>query len=137
MFLIDTMVLSESFKARPHPDVISWMTSVPERPIFISGVAVGEISRGVRKLERQDTNRAAGYRDWLETILEDYDGRIPPIAIGTMRMWGPLTYDLRHTNPDLLIAATALEHDLTLVTRNIRHFEPTGVKLFNPYEQTA
>ncbi|WP_207771031.1 hypothetical protein [Kumtagia ephedrae] len=65
--------------------------------------------RGVDAVERQDTNRAAGYRDWLETILEDYDGRILPIAIGTMRMWGPLTYDLRHTNPDLLIAATALE----------------------------
>jgi predicted nucleic acid-binding protein len=50
-----------------------------------------------------------------------------------MQVWGPLTYEMKNTGPDLLIAATALEHDLTIVTRNVRHFEPTGAKLFNPY----
>lgn len=51
-----------------------------------------------------------------------------------MQIWEPLTYEVGNANPDTLIAATALEHDLTLVTRNVRHFEPTGVRLFNPYD---
>jgi predicted nucleic acid-binding protein len=88
----------------------------------------------VRKLEKSDPSRALAYREWLEGILTDYSERILPITTSTMRVWGPLTYDLRNTNPDLLIAATALEHNLTVVTRNIRHFEPTGAKLFSPYE---
>lgn len=133
MYLIDTMVLSESFKARPHDHVLSWLESIRWSPSYISVLSVGEISRGIRKLEKLDSRRADDYRAWLDTILADYQGRILPVTIPIMRIWGLLTRDLKNTNPDLLIAATALEHDLTVVTRNLRHFEPTGVKLFNPY----
>ena len=134
MFLFDIMVLSETFKPRPHPGALSWLDANRNASSHISVLSVGEITRGICKLDSESPHRADEYRSWLQTILTDYEGRVLPITIGVMRVWGRLTHELKNTNPDLLIAATALEHDLTVVTRNIRHFRPTGVNLLNPYE---
>ena len=134
MLLLDTRVLSETFKPRPHPSVLSWLEANRNSSIHISVLSVGEITRGIRKLEPTAGRRAEEYRNWLETVLTDYEGRILPITVEIMQVWGSLTYELKNTNPELLIAATALEHDLTVVTRNTRHFAATGAKLLNPYE---
>lgn len=135
MYLIDTMVLSERSKAKAAPSVLDWLHTIELQHIFISVVTIGEIQRGIHKLERQEGRPASRHRSWLDATLHQYATQILPITLDIARRWGPLTFEMKRTDPDLLIAATALEHDLTLVTRNVRHFEPTGVKLFNPYEQ--
>lgn len=133
MYLIDTMVLSERSKAKPFASVLDWLQSIELEHIFISVMTIGEIQRGIHKLELQEGRTAAKHRNWLDATLGHYSGQILPVTLEISRRWGPLSHDMRRTDPDLLIAATALEHDLTLATRNVRHFEPTGVKLFNPY----
>lgn len=134
MYLIDTMVVSERSKEAASKGVQDWLQSVKFKDVFISVVTIGEIQRGIHKLEMLEGRPARRHRAWLDQTLLEYSGRILPITLDIAKRWGPLTHDMRHTNPDLFIAATALEHDLTLVTRNLRHFEPTGAKLFNPYD---
>ncbi|KQT53815.1 MULTISPECIES: type II toxin-antitoxin system VapC family toxin [unclassified Aureimonas] len=134
MYLIDTMVLSELGKTQPHPGVVTWMDATRYLQAYVSVMTIGEIERGIHKIEQREGQPANRHRDWLKRSLLVYDQRILPVTIEVARRWGRLTDELRNTNPDLLIAATALEHDLTVVTRNTRHFEPTGAKLLNPYE---
>lgn len=85
MFLLDTMVISEGFKARLHLGVMSWLESAEDRQTFVSILSIGEISRGIRKLERQGEARAVAYRNWLEAVLADYDGCILPTPSGPCR----------------------------------------------------
>lgn len=132
-YLLDTMVVSEPMKNRPDPAVLTWLRAVANEELFLSVLSVGEIVRGIRKIEVVEQMPARRYRAGLQTIIDDFGERIVPIGLDIMRRWGDLSFRLKHTNPDLLIAATALVHDLTIVTRNARHFEPTGAKLFNPY----
>lgn len=130
-YLIDTMVLSEQSKAKAGQAVRGWLQTIDLQDIFISVVTIGEIQRGIHRLER--LRPASRHRSWLDSTLQQYATQLLPITLDVARRWGALTFDMKRTDPDLLIAATALEYDLTLVTRNVRHFEPTGVKLFNPY----
>lgn len=134
MYLIDTMVLSERSKAQANPAVINWLDSVRFDDGYISVITIGEVQRGIRKFGVGEKDRADRHLLWLENTLLAYGKRVLPVTTAIARRWGSLTYDLKNANADLLIAATALEHDLTVVTRNTRHFEPTGAKLLNPYE---
>ena len=134
MYLIDTMVLSERSKGWGNPAVINWLDGIRFEDAYVSVITIGEIQRGIRKIELQEKARAERHLFWLEETLSAYGKRVLPVTTDIARRWGSLTYDLRNANADLLIAATALEHDLTVVTRNTRHFEPTGAKLLNPYE---
>ncbi len=136
MYLVDTMVLSERSKARAAPQVLDWLRSVSREQVFVSVVRIGEIERGIHKLERREARPATRHKDWLNATLGEYGPQILPITLAVARRWGPLTHRMGRSDPDLLIAATALEHGLTLVTRNVRHFEPTGVKLLDPYRST-
>ena len=133
MFLIDTMVISERSKARGNKAVLQWLDTAHTESAFLSVVTISEIERGIAKFEKREGQLADRHRNWLATTLAAYSERVLPITVEIARRWGRLSHDLGHVEPDLMIAATALEHDLTVVTRNIRHFEPTGVKLFNPY----
>ena len=133
MHLVDTMVLSERSKAKAAPAVLEWLHAVELQDIFISVMTIGEIQRGIHKLERQQGRAASRYRRWLDATLQQYATQILPVTLDIARCWGPLTFDMKRADPDLVIAATAIEHDLVLVTRDVRRFEPTGVKLFNPY----
>ena len=133
MFLLDTMVISEGFRIRPVPSVVRWLRSVDSAHLFVSVVTFGEIEAGIEKQRRAD----AAFRpieNWLDETRILYETRTLPITTAVAMCWGRMVTQLHRRDMDVFIAATALEHDLTVVTRNTRQFEPTGAKLLNPYE---
>ena len=127
MYLIDTNVLSALRRRRRNPGVVRWIESQRMADLYISVVTVGEIERGIVQQQRQNPDFARDLSGWLDRILDWYGDRIIPVDVATARRWGQLSATLGNGNTDLLIAATALEHGLTVSTRNVRHFEPTGV----------
>ncbi len=133
MFLLDTDVLSALRRRERNPEAVRWMTSRRTADLYLSVVTVGEIERGITQQQRRDPPFAHELAGWLDRVLAWYGDRILPIDIATARRWGQLSATLGHDGADLLIAATALEHGLTVVTRNVRHFEPTGVSALNPF----
>lgn len=134
MFLLDTMVLSELRKRDRSPNVVRWLTGVPANDIFLSTVTVGEIERGIVRQRAKDAAFAEALESWLDRTIGLYADRILPVDTRVARRWGNLSARIGNDGADLLIAATALEHRLTVATRNIRHFEPTGVALIDPFE---
>lgn len=134
MFLLDTVVLSELRKRDRNPNVIRWLTGQAADDIFLSAVTIGEIERGIVRQRGKDPAFAEALESWLDRTIQIYGDRILPVDTGIARRWGSLSARIGNDGADLLIAATALEHGLTVVTRNIRHFEPTGVALIDPFE---
>ena len=132
MILLDTVVVSELRKTRPNPRVISWMRGLRETDVFLSAVTIGEIERGIRKV--RDSDFAVALTRWLEDLLRFYGERILPVTPDIARRWGRLSADIGHDGADLLVAATAAAHGLTVATRNVRHFAPTGVNVFDPFK---
>ena len=135
MYLIDTMVLSETFKRRPELRVVDWFHRVPSVDVFISVLSIGEIERGIAREQRRNQPFARRLIVWLDEVLTAYRDRVLVADVAVARRWGRLSQDLGHAGTDLLIAATALEHGLVVVTRNRRHFERTGLQLLNPHER--
>jgi toxin FitB len=135
LILLDTVVVSELRKARPNAHVLAWMRGLREADVFLSVVTIGEIERGIRKLG--DAEFAQALTRWLEDLLRFYGDRILPVTPDIARRWGRLSADLGHEGADLLIAATAASHRLTVATRNARHFAPTGVSVFDPFKASA
>ena len=95
---------------------------------------MGEIERGITQQKRRDPSFAQELALWLDRVLAWYSDRILLVDAATARRWGQLSATLGHDGSDLLIAATALEHGLTVVTLNVRRFEPTGVPTVNPFK---
>ena len=114
--------------------MLDWLRSKPARSLFISVVTIGEIERGVELKRPRDPVFADALAFWLEQLIRAYENRMLPVDILIGRRWGKLTARLGHAGTDLLIAATALEHGLTVATRNVRHFAPTGVAIENPFD---
>jgi hypothetical protein len=133
MWLLDTVVLSELRKRTPDPAVLSWLTQQQDASLFLSVVSLGEIERGIQKQRLVNALFAADLSQWLETLQILYAERILPVTPPIARRWGALSAQLGHDGVDLLIAATAIGHGLVVVTRNTRHFAPTGVRVFNPF----
>ncbi len=133
MFLLDTDVLSAFRRRERNPEVVRWMTGRRTADLHLSVVTVGEIERGITQQQRRDPPFAHELALWLDRVLAWYGDRILPIDTATARRRGQLSAALGHDGADLLIAATALEHGLTVVTRNVRHFEPAGVPALNPF----
>ena len=134
MFLLDTVVLSELRKRERNVGLTQWIIGKNDGELFISVVTVGEIERGIRQQRTKDNAFAQRLADWLEQLLLSYADRILSITTPIARRWGQLSADLGRADADILIASTALEHGLTVVTRNERHFVPTGVRVLNPWE---
>ena len=134
MFLLDTDVLSALRRRGRNPEIARWVETQRTVDLHLSVVTVGEIERGIARQQRRDAAFAQELAVWLDRLLAWYGERILPVDIATARRWGRLSAALGHDSVDLLIAATALEHGLTVVTRNVRHFEPTGVPLVGPFE---
>ncbi len=132
-FLLDTVVLSELRKARPSRKVVQWIKAQKPESLFISVVSIGEIERGIERVRKSDAKFAAELEHWLETLLSLYADRVLPVSANAAQLWGRLSAKLGHDGADLLIAATALSHGATVVTRNVKHFAPTGVRVFDPF----
>ena len=127
------MVLSEARKRRANPGVMGWLRAKDADTLFVSAVTIGEIERGIARQRTLDPGFAEALASWLERLIEDYEDRILPVDARVARRWGQLAARVGHHGADLLIAATALEHGLIVVTRNVRHFAPTGVPAEDPF----
>ena len=134
MYLLDTDVTSLLRRPERQPQVASWIRNRRQQDLYISIMTIGEIERGAANVQDRDPTFAGILTEWLHVVIDRFGNNILTINLSTARRWGRLSVALGNTNPDLLIAATALEHGLTVVTRNVRHFEPTGVRIVNPFE---
>jgi len=135
MYLLDTNVLSElRRRSRADPRVLAWAAAIPEASAFISVISLFEIERGILLAQRRDPNQAAHLRRWLEMrVMEEFEGRVLPIDSAVALRCAALHVPDPRPAHDALIAATALVHGMTVVTRNTGDFEATGVKLVNPW----
>lgn len=134
MYLIDTNVVSELRRARPHGAVLAWLQDVNDEDLHLSAVTLGEIQTGIEITRERDPEKAAEIEAWLEQVAATYN--ILAMDARTFRVWARLM----HGRPDELIedamiAATAAVHNLTVVTRNGRDFERLGVRTLNPFEK--
>jgi predicted nucleic acid-binding protein len=137
MYLLDTNLVSELRKARTgkaDPGVVTWAEGITNEDQYLSVITVLELELGVRLRERRDPAQGAVLRAWLERqVLVGFAGRILPVDTDIARRCAGLHVPDRRPDRDALIAATALVHDLTLVTRNVRDFDGTGVALHKPW----
>jgi predicted nucleic acid-binding protein len=133
MYLLDTVVLSELRKRDRDHGVVEWLRGKPADTIFLSAVTIGEVERGIARQRGKDPAFAEALSSWLDHTIRSYGERILPVDTVVARRWGHLSARIGNDGADLLIAATALEHDLTVITRNVRHFEPTGVAVIDPF----
>lgn len=134
MYLIDTVVLSEMRKRVRHPSVVRWLGAVPSGELYISVLTIAEVERGIENRRGIDDALASVLADWLQVVLLTFSDRTLPITIPIARTWGRLAKRLGRFDADGGIAATALAHDLTVITRNVRHFDGSGAKILNPFE---
>lgn len=133
-FLLDTNVLSELRKgAKCNPRVRKWAVSTKGHRHCISVISLGEIRKGIESLRRNAPDQCPAFESWLEALRSDFSKDILPVSEEIMNRWGLLQAAQSLPVLDSLIAATALEHGLTVATRNVRDFEKTGVKLVNPF----
>ena len=133
MYLIDTVVLSELRKRTRDEAVERWFEDRRPTDLYLSVVTIGEIERGIERQRERDPGFAAALAEWLDATLARYADRLLAVDSAVARRWGRLSARLGHAGADVLIAATALEHGLTVVTRNVRHFAPTGVAVVDPF----
>lgn len=137
MFLLDTNVVSELRRGdRAHPNVVLWSDSVAASDLFLSAITILELEAGVLLMERRDASQGAVLRKWLDArVLPAFEGRILPVDVAVARRCAALHVPDPRAERDALIAATALVHGLTVVTRNVADFAPMGVAVSNPWEQ--
>lgn len=133
-FLLDTVALSQMTKSRPNRGFMTWFEAVDPVDLFVSVVTIGEIEFGIEQQRSALPDFARRLEIWCSRIVATYDERMLPVTVEVARAWGRLSHRKGHATADLLIAATALVHDLTVVTRNVRHFDGTGAKILNPFE---
>jgi predicted nucleic acid-binding protein len=136
MYLLDTNVISETRKSAGNANVKAWVKAQPTGSLYLSAITVLEIQRGVFKAEQQgDTVKAAIFERWLEEkVLPAFAGRILATDHVVARRAARLLWANQADYRDPLIAATALVHGATVVTRNVKDFEASGAKLLNPWE---
>ncbi len=135
MFLIDTVTLSELRRRQRNAAVVAWFEKRRTSELFVSVISIGEIERGITQQRTTDATFAGSLSAWLDRMLALYGERVLPFDLQAARRWGALSAALGNESADLMIAATALEHGLTVVTRNVSDFEPTGVRVLNPFDQ--
>lgn len=133
-FLLDTNVVSELRKSKPDPNVIAWHARSVDAEVFISVLVVGEIRRGIERVRGRDPDRARALDAWLNGLVATYRDRLLPVTAAIAEEWGRLAVAQPPPVIDGLMAATALVHRLTLVTRNVSDVARTGVPVLNPFE---
>lgn len=140
MYLVDTDIISEVRKReKADSGVVAFFreTAKNDDALYLSAITVGELRRGVEIIRRRgDSAQADQLEQWLMLVLREYVENILTFDAETAQVWGRLRVPHPENPLDKQIAATALIHDLTLVTRNVRHFEGLGVRLLNPFVGT-
>lgn len=132
MYLLDTNVISELRKPRPHGGVTAWLQAATAESLYLSAVSVGEIQAGIELTREQDGAKAAHIEAWLDDLSQTYS--VLPMDAAVFRVWARLMHRQSDTlNEDAMIAATAVVHGLTVVTRNVADFKHFGVPLLNPF----
>ena len=138
MFVLDTNVVSELRKAKSGKAdrrVVEWAAGVAHAALFISSITILELELGVLSIERHDGAQGAMLRAWLDGyVVPAFDGRVLSVDGAVAQRAARLQVPDRRADRDVLIAATAMVHGMTVVTRNVADFEPTGVALFDPWE---
>lgn len=132
MYLLDTNVISELRRTRPHGGVLAWLHGVDDRDLNLSAVTFGEIQAGIERTRDHDSAKAAEIEAWADQIAATWN--VLPMDTATFRMWAKLTH--RRSDDlfeDAMIAATARVHGLQIVTRNVRDFKDFGVDVINPF----
>ena len=132
MYLLDTNVVSELRRPIPHPSILHWIRGVSAEQLFLSAVTIGEIQAGIEITREQDAVKAGELEAWLNRVLATY--QILPVDAAAFREWAKQMHRRSNTLiQDAMIAAVAMVHRLTLVTRNVRDFEHFGVQIVNPF----
>lgn len=133
-YLLDTNIVSELRKLKPHGGVVAWLESVDDASLFLSAVTIGEIQAGVEVTRRQDVAKAEEIEAWLNMLAAAYN--VLPMDAATFRQWARLMHRQSDTlYEDAMIAATAQVYSLTLVTRNVADFTMLGLEVLNPFAQ--
>jgi predicted nucleic acid-binding protein len=134
-FLLDTNVLSEIRKPRPHGGVVAWLSDREPHQLFVSAVSVGEIQRGIERTRRQDEGKAAEIQGWLERLI--VSSQVLPMDAYCFREWAWLMEQApEELSEDAMIAATARVHGLVVATRNERDFRNFNVQVVNPFKSS-
>ena len=132
VYLLDTNVISEFRRRRPHAAVVAWIESVPDAHLHVSAVTLGELQAGVEITREKDPAKAAEIEAWVDRMAGLYN--VLPVDGRAFRVWARLMHRRRDDLiPDAMIAATALVHNLTVATRNVRDFRELGVATFDPF----
>ena len=134
VYLLDTNIVSELRRVRPHGAVLAWLKRVNDDDLHLSAVTIGEIQAGIEITRERDQTKAAELEAWLEQVARSYN--VLSMDAPTFREWARLI----HRKPDdpiedAMIAATATVHNLTIVTRNVRDFDKFEVRTLNPFDQ--
>lgn len=134
-YLLDTNIISELRKGdRTDRGVMEWFSGIADQDIHLSVLVMGEIRKGIDAIGLRDRQASDALNRWLSSITDNYAGRILPINLEIADVWGRLNIPDPLPTIDGLLAATAIVHDLTLVTRNVRDIARTGAAVFNPFQ---
>jgi toxin FitB len=135
-YLLDTSVLSETRKRQPEAGVANWIAATPADRLHVSVLTLGEIEQGIARVRgRGDRNQASALERWLRDVQAGFEDRVLPVTLPVAAAWGRQQYTRPLPVIDALLAATARVHDLTVVTRNVKDFELTGVQVLNPFAE--
>jgi len=133
MYLLDTNIVSELRRPRPHGAVLAWLDTIDAGDLFLSAMTMGEIQKGIERTRPQDPAKAEALEEWADEIVSTY--QVIPIDSATIRLGTKLMHRRsEHEFADMMIAATAIVHGLILATRNIKDFKNLGLQIFNPFE---
>jgi predicted nucleic acid-binding protein len=132
LYLLDTNVVSELRRPRPHGAVVAWLAAVPDRQLYLSAFTIAELQAGVELTRQQDFARAAELDRWIDRVVGSFN--ILPMDAAIFRIWAKLMHGRSDTlMGDAMIAATAAAHGFTVVTRNVRDFMTLGVPVLDPF----
>jgi toxin FitB len=132
MYLLDTNIISELRRQKPHGAVLAWLETVDDSDLFISAVTIGEIQAGIEITRKQDPEKAEALEAWLDQVANSFS--LLAMDAKIFRAWAKLMHGRSDSViQDAMIAATAEVHGLVVVTRNVRDFEGLGVRVFDPF----